>query len=590
MLVSLNITLSLMDSTNSPFKKKIPQKLQNFDKTKNLLRLTNTKFSPFVPLLFVFLFSFVLLSAGSFSLPLIDRDEPRFAQAAREMMERKNFVVPFFNGEFRLDKPPLIYWLMVLSYKLLGIDEFSARLPSILSCSILAVILYCIAYRYSPSVRLIVPISFCFSLQTLLHGRLATADMAMILFVTTAQWAFLNLLNQKSWFWFSIFWISLALGFLAKGPISWLIPLFTFILFRFVFWRKQKAIPSLHLIPGLLLCLSIISLWALPALIETKGLFWKIGIGEHVIRRGMEAFDNRPFIPFYYFISPFLSLFPSSAFFGLFIETLRKKWSMENAFFLSWFLAPIIIFSFYATELPHYIMPGFPAYFLVTGQGINEAKKTKFSLLFALLLLVVFFLFSLFLVSLYPFYGIILNHPLKNVLLSIGLVILLLCLFGGAMMLYGHNLSSRTAPFLMMATSYIALICILNFLAKDLRCLSLTVKIAPLFKNMPLASQNCAWGYTEPSLVFYSNRLWTWDPPLAPVLPPYFSLRLETETSLFKTLPWPLDEKNHPRSTYKNDSALGTPLPVQASQGEGRIEGLNLGRMSWVKIDFSYHY
>src|SRR5205809_7848733 len=65
--------------------------------------------------------------AGTWSLPLIDRDEPRFAEAAREMRERAVFVVPFFNNQFRFDKPRLTYWFQVACYRVFRENDFAAR-------------------------------------------------------------------------------------------------------------------------------------------------------------------------------------------------------------------------------------------------------------------------------------------------------------------------------------------------------------------------------------------------------------------------------------------------------------------------------
>ena len=62
--------------------------------------------------------------AGTWSLPLMDRDEPRFAEASREMIERGNYVVPYFNNQFRFDKPPLTYWAQVVSYRIFGENDF----------------------------------------------------------------------------------------------------------------------------------------------------------------------------------------------------------------------------------------------------------------------------------------------------------------------------------------------------------------------------------------------------------------------------------------------------------------------------------
>ena len=70
---------------------------------------------------------------GTGTLPLIDRDEPRFAEASREMIERGDWIVPYFNDAPRLHKPPLFYWAQILSYQLLGEDELGARLPSVLA-------------------------------------------------------------------------------------------------------------------------------------------------------------------------------------------------------------------------------------------------------------------------------------------------------------------------------------------------------------------------------------------------------------------------------------------------------------------------
>src|SRR3984893_9843095 len=80
-------------------------------------------------------------SAGTWTLPLVDRDEPRYAEASREMRERRDYVVPYFNNEYRFDKPPLFYWAQVGSYQLFGESNFAAGFPSILATALTAVLL-----------------------------------------------------------------------------------------------------------------------------------------------------------------------------------------------------------------------------------------------------------------------------------------------------------------------------------------------------------------------------------------------------------------------------------------------------------------
>src|ERR1700752_2996203 len=78
---------------------------------------------------------------GTWSLPLIDRDQPRFAEASREMIERGDYVVPHFNNQLRLDKPPLAYWAQIASYKIFGQNDFAARFPSAVAAALAAMLI-----------------------------------------------------------------------------------------------------------------------------------------------------------------------------------------------------------------------------------------------------------------------------------------------------------------------------------------------------------------------------------------------------------------------------------------------------------------
>jgi len=84
----------------------------------------------------LFVGSLLFHLAGTWSLPLIDRDEPRFAEAAREMRERGDFIVPYFNNQFRFDKPPLTYWFQVPSYRVFGENDFAARFPTAIAAAL----------------------------------------------------------------------------------------------------------------------------------------------------------------------------------------------------------------------------------------------------------------------------------------------------------------------------------------------------------------------------------------------------------------------------------------------------------------------
>jgi hypothetical protein len=199
--------------------------------------------------------------AGTWIVPLIDRDEPRFAEASREMLERGDYVVPYFNNAYRFDKPPFTYWAQAASYKIFGANDFAARFPSALAAALAALVIFAWGFRMGDErVGFWGAIIFTLSLQVVEHAKAAVADMWLVLFVTMAHWAGYELYFrsekqrstpnvQRSTFneehatpnsrWWWIFYIALALAFLAKGPIGW-IPLATVALTK-LFVRDKRA-------------------------------------------------------------------------------------------------------------------------------------------------------------------------------------------------------------------------------------------------------------------------------------------------------------------------------------------------------------
>ncbi|HEX7570937.1 MAG TPA: phospholipid carrier-dependent glycosyltransferase, partial [Verrucomicrobiae bacterium] len=184
----------------------------------------------------ILLFSLALLLMGNWILPLTDRDEARFGEASREMLQRGDYVVPWFNGHWRFDKPIFIYWCQSASYRVLGDNPFAARLPSALFTTGIALMLV----RWGRKVTgdnqtaLIAGAMFVAGLHVAIIGRVATADMALIFFYTVSAWSGWELTRPESArrkFWWWTFYLSLALGFLAKGPEAWL-PLIAMVLGR----------------------------------------------------------------------------------------------------------------------------------------------------------------------------------------------------------------------------------------------------------------------------------------------------------------------------------------------------------------------
>jgi 4-amino-4-deoxy-L-arabinose transferase-like glycosyltransferase len=347
---------------------------------------------------------------GTWSLPLIDRDEPRFAEASREMIERGNYIVPYFNNQLRLDKPPLTYWAQVASYRIFGENDFATRFPSAIAAALTALLIFVWGRRMGgEKLGWWAAIIFTLSLQAFVHAKAAVADMWLVLFVTLANWAGYELfqrpmLNQGAavsrppWaIWkspFLVFYLALALGFLAKGPIAWT-PLLT-VAGLIIYTRDWQMLRRFKFAVGVALMLAVVALWGIPALIQTRGEFFRVGIGRHVVGRSFMTLEGHGassvgmyalLLPFY-FVTVFISFFPWSIKLPWLI---RKLWRNREAgvdapgysrspvdTYLLWGIAIIfVIFTLVSTKLPHYTLPAFPLLALLLARHWSQGAAVS---------------------------------------------------------------------------------------------------------------------------------------------------------------------------------------------------------------------
>jgi 4-amino-4-deoxy-L-arabinose transferase-like glycosyltransferase len=364
---------------------------------------------------------------------LIDRDEPRFAEASREMIERGDYIVPYFNNQLRLDKPPLAYWAQAASYRIFGENDFAARFPSALAAAFTALSILAWGARMGgEKVGWWAAIIFTLSLQTFLHAKAAVADMWLVLFVTTAHWAGYELvqlptlnaqrstlnsegihqtsnIKHQTCLWWLAFYFSLALGFLAKGPIAWT-PLLT-VSAIIIYARDWPLARRFKFLPRILLTLAVVALWGIPALIQTQGEFFAIGIGRHVIGRSFATMEGHGanslgmyllLLPFY-FVTVFVSFFPWSIKLPWLTCKLWQKrkagvirlrqgyggqagpgYSRIDNYLLTGIAIIFVIFTLVKTKLPHYTLPAFPLLALLlarhwTEAAISENRRSTFT-------------------------------------------------------------------------------------------------------------------------------------------------------------------------------------------------------------------
>ena len=182
------------------------------------------KASHYVLLATVLTVSGLVYLLGNERIALWDRDEPRFAQAGREMFQRQDFIVPYFNGEYRFDKPVLVYWVMAGDYRLFGSCDFAARFGSaicgMLACGLLYVVGRCL---FNPRVSLMASAILAGCPLMMAESKLATADALLAVFLVAGLGLWMGLqTGRRSWLWTILLGLALGLASLTKGPVIWL--------------------------------------------------------------------------------------------------------------------------------------------------------------------------------------------------------------------------------------------------------------------------------------------------------------------------------------------------------------------------------
>jgi 4-amino-4-deoxy-L-arabinose transferase-like glycosyltransferase len=536
----------------------------------------------------------LLLAPGSATLPLIDRDEPRFAGATLEMMERGEWVVPYFNGVYRFDKPVLTYWLMRAGYALAGRGEFGARLHSMVCAFFVAWAVHAIGRRrFGDAAGFRAGVFTLFTAQMIVHGRSAVADLPLLLFVTLAQGALWALLGpgaaRPTPARGAALGAFLGMGFLAKGPLAIAIPALTLLLYRFAFWRRPLSwrVRDAGRLAGaaVLAFVAVVAPWGLLALVRTRGAFWQVGIGRHVVDRGLAAFDGRPFVPFYYIPSSFFSLFPWIAFAGAAFAALRRRWSSDGAFLAAWFLAPYLIFSFYSTQLPHYVLPAFPAFALILAQAFEtpSAEWPRWARVFSVAVLGLAAAVAIVPAAA----GAALSGrpewaPLRSALFGVSALVAWLTAMG-LLATARRGLAWRAlaaAPLLGLAVWQTG---------GALRGVTPAIEIARL--TAPLPPETVFWccRFREPSLVFYTGRRWSEGSPEEAARDasgprPFFAVVTEREVRAGDFLAWFAATATGRPATLRARDYAAENAALPRGNIVGIVEGWNVARSAWVRL------
>lgn len=312
--------------------------------------------------------------------PVYILDEAKNAQCAREMFERRDYIVPTFNGELRTDKPVLHYYFMIAAYKMFGVNEFSARFFSAVFGVLTVISLFWFTRRFLGSrVALFTALVWLASININLEFHLAVPDPYLIFFISTSLFAVYTFLEtgKRGWLW--TFYVCLGLGTLTKGPVAIALPGLIVLLYLLCQWRIsfKTLFGEMQPFVGILIILLIAGPWYLAVHNATDGAWTRGFFLEHnfdrfsAIKEGHGGFWGLTAV----FI--LLGLLPFAVFI---IQTSYRTFEQIKHPFIQFSsivaVVFLVFFTISKTKLPNYTMPSYPFYAVLLGNYLVVLTDT----------------------------------------------------------------------------------------------------------------------------------------------------------------------------------------------------------------------
>lgn len=319
---------------------------------------------------------------GNFGL--VGADEPRYAQVAREMLARHDWITPTLSGQPWLEKPPLFYWQAMLSYAIFGVSDWAARIPSALDASLLVFAIYFFLRRFRVGSALDGALMTASCAAVIGFSRAASTDMPLAAMFGIALLAWYAWQESENRAYLAAFYVFLGLGTLAKGPVAPFLAGAVILIFA-VAKGDYPLLRRTLWIPGIALFVIVAMPWYVTVQIRNPEFFHVFIVQHNLARFGTNLYRHKE--PFWYYAPvALLSLAPWTILCGAaFFETLRL-WARErrtllqseeawNAFLFIWLLVPIMFFSLSQSKLPGYILPAIPAGTLLLTDYVRQRLK-----------------------------------------------------------------------------------------------------------------------------------------------------------------------------------------------------------------------
>lgn len=337
-------------------------------------------------ILILLTFSLVVFIPGISSIPPLDRDESRFAQASKQMIETGDYVDIRFQETPRYKKPVGAYWVQAATVNILSPDKINSiwayRIPSLLASLAAVILTYAIACLFvKREVALFSGILLASSFLLNAEAHMAKTDALLLLSVLITQYGLARTykgdISFLSWLYF---WVGLGLSILLKGPIVPVIILLAIVTLC-CFDRNLNLIKQLRPMTGVLVATAISLPWIIAVQISSSGAFLKKSIGVDLLPKLMGGVESHGMPPGYYLLMLMIAFWPSSLLlWPSLIHFIKAKKDIFFKFIIAWLVPAWIMLEIVPTKLPHYVLPLYPAIAITVAKAMDEIKFSKISL------------------------------------------------------------------------------------------------------------------------------------------------------------------------------------------------------------------
>ncbi|HWX55333.1 MAG TPA: glycosyltransferase family 39 protein [Verrucomicrobiae bacterium] len=328
-----------------------------------------------------FLFFFGL---GAFGL--VGADEPRYAQIAREMFTRHDWIVPTLNGTPWLEKPALLYWKVMSSYAIFGVHDWAARIPAACYATALVFAVFFFIRRFRPGSELDAALITASCAAIIGFARGASTDMLISAPFCMAMLSWWTWHETGKKVWLAAFYALLAVGALAKGPVAPALALLVVCAYALV-RRNAKILLRSIWWAGFLLFFAIVLPWYIAVQIKVPQFLHFFFFEQNLQRFGTNRYQHSQ--PFWYYLVVFLlATLPWTVFvLSAIVDAARSgiKKMRERAdepstswlplFLVVWIVIPILFFSISRSKLPGYILPAIPAAALLAAEWLHRSDN-----------------------------------------------------------------------------------------------------------------------------------------------------------------------------------------------------------------------